>query len=579
MDKINSSVDDVLKPVVKDLYAKVYPDLNQQTTLPEDHNTVTGMIKSAINKSADPSSVTSTSDSVNRNPGDSVGLAIGSQSTADLVAGVANTAGTPTSSGLATVPQGGFSTSSETSSGVFDSGKKMQQKVLNSIAACITGKPDVVPELAQSSANRFINSGGELGVTFSRHSQLIDKIRVDTNSIDINYYKGTGIFRRTENSVAILRSADTDLLSIRQELVTTSDFNEGHYQYVRDYEILAAAQALVDYGGPNNKIVQIRGALTALDYLMSLIERLYNDFFSFLQGMIDYFDKFITRMLFKGPMLAMLNQIQAEVRSIIRSMDATLARRQAYTMPLMERLWYMQLLITYHKMFLTPQNVVNYFNTDPHGYINAYAPISSALSAIALPSDVSLLRAQTDQYKYWVQRRLDDSWPNNPNIMININNLSSQIQNDNTTTTNKINTATTAASGYSVPLSDLPKKIFNLLSIAGMDRGYELMERANWPEFFSLTPDNASYKGNLAISLGAAMAAAVANPETSFNTLESISNAQRAILNQKRSTDLLSSTQERFKADGQQAILEDMQDTQTTVAAVEKLQTTQGPEF
>ena len=574
-DKINSSIDDVLKPIAKDLYDQTAPDLNQQTTLPEDHDVIVSMIGSALDKSADPSAQSLVSDSVNRNPGNSVGLVTGDQGSANLISSVANSSALPAATGLASIPQGGFSNASESSVDIYDSAKKMQQKVLNTVASSITSKPGIMPQLLSLSIQKFNSNGSELEAAFTRHSELTESIRTNTAALDINYYRGKGIFERTENADAILRIADTDLLEVRRQLIYEDIFNEDRYQYIRDYEILYAAQALVNYGGPHNRVAEIKGAITALDYVMALLERLYEQFYKHLQSLVDYFNKFITRMLFKGPMLAMLNQIQAEVRSLIRSMDSSIERRQAAIMPTMERLWYMELLIMYHKMFLTPKNVVNYFASDPGGHIAAYNPISSALFPYqtSMPLDLTLLRHQTDQYKYWAQRRLEDGWPNNPNIQLNITNLSAQIQNDNTSTSTQVSQTKTIASSYDVPMSDMPKKVLKLLTVAGMDRANDLLEEGHWPEFFSLTPDNSSYKGNLAISLGAAMASAVADPNTTFNSLESISNAQRAILNQKRADDLLSSTHARFKNDGQQAIIEDIKDTQNTVAAAEKFTT------
>ena len=583
MGKINNSVDDVLDPIAKDLYDAASTVLDNKTTLAEDHNVAKSIIQSALDKAVDPSVQTVMSDSVNRNLGDTVGMTLGDQSSADMISTVANLATSPNDTGLTTTPQGGFSSASEISSDLYDTSKKMQQKVLNVVAVAITNSPGIIPEFAMTSIMNFESAGTDLVAALARHSELVASLQANTAALDVTYY-ATDVFERAQNTKTILQTTDSDLLSVRRDVISVpSIFHKDLYDRIRDDDVLAAVNALVDYGNTGNKVVEIRGGLTALDYLMVQIVRLYDDFYRRLENLVDFFGKFSTNMKFNGSMFAHVNQAQAEVRSIMRSIDAAIEKNNPSTMPAMERLWYLELLAIYQKMYLSPTTITEYFNTDPDGYIAAYVPISAQLQTdfSGFAADLSQLQSLTTQYKYWVQKKLADSWPNNPAIQPAIDGLSTTMQSLNATNISATNTTTGHATAYSVPASDTPQNIFSMLASTGMDRASSLLEKGQWSDFFSVTPDSASTRGSLVASLNQEIASIVststsaaetANPSITFSSLQAISAAQQKIQNQKRADDLLSSVLSKFKGDGKQDVVDEIKDVNNTCAAVERTQ-------
>ena len=580
MDKIKNNIDDVLDPIAKDLYDAVSPILDQKTTLPEDHDVAKSMIQTALEKSVDPSVQTTISDSVNRNLGDTVGLTLGDQTVANMISAVANLASAPDVTGLTTVPLGGFASATEVPSDIYDTSRKMQQKVLNAVAVAMTNNPGVIPEFAMTSINNFVEAGNSLSDALTRHTSLVASIQANTAALDITYYS-TDVFARAQNAKTYLQSADNELLLVRRDVISTpSVFHKDFYDHIRDVDILAAAQALVDYGSSGNMVVEIRGALAALDYLMIEIVRLYGDFYRRLECLVDFFGKFSTNMKFHGTMFAHVNQIQAEVRSIIRSIDAAVEAAKPSNMSNMERLWYFELLAMYQKMYLSTVNITDYFDSDPDGYIADYIPVSTRLENDfeGFAADLSQLQSLTAQFKYWVQRRLSDTWPNTPIIQTKINALSTAMQNITTTNVSEISTTSGHATAYDVPIGETPYAIKSMLEATGMDRASLLLSNGQWGDFFNLTPDNVSMAGCLIASLNTEMASVISpsgtggSAPTTFNSLEALSNAQNKIQDQKRATDLLSSTLARFKADGQKDVVDAINDVNNTCAAVEKIQ-------
>lgn len=538
IDRMESGADKTLTKPTQDIYDAAAPSLDAQTTVDADHDSFVQMIKNAVEKSSDPSKVTSVSDSVNTNPGASVGLVTGEQGDADLVNGATNQAG----QAPATTPSGGFSGAAKAvSKDLWDSAKAGSQKVLNSVSASVTNAPEIFVQTAVMSCAQFIRSGGDLSAAFDRHTFLVNLINSDCRALGPDYYAQSA-FVRTETARPYLQYADDILVDVRSRLLAERYFDEGYYADARDYGVKAAADALVAYGTlPGaNRVAEIRGAITALDYAMALLTKLYGAFWNHITNLVNYFQGLATKLLFQGPMLCMLNQVQAEVRSIERSMDAALLARMPAKMSMMERVWFMELLVLYHKMMLTPRNVLTYLANDTGGHVAAYQGVIDALTGprSLMPSDLILLQHQTDQYKYWAQRRLEDD---SDYVRDNLNNVCLQISSDNVINKGYVDGAIgdPAVVGYStrVDTSDA-QGVLGLFQEAGMDRARDLMLKGDWANFFQLTPENATSSGHMAIVLGSVIQGAAADPNVTFESLAKLSEAHRYVANQSRAVNL-----------------------------------------
>ncbi|MEN6550202.1 MAG: hypothetical protein ABFE07_29510 [Armatimonadia bacterium] len=570
IDRMQSGTDKTLTKPTQDIYDAASPSLEAQTTVDADHDTFVQKIKNALEKSNDPSKVTSVSDAVNTNPGTSVGMVTGSSGDADLVNGAANQAGVAP----AATPEGGFSgTAKAISRDLWDSAKQNGQKALNSVSTAITNAPELLVQNAALSCAAFIRSGGDVNAAFNQHTLLVNLINDDAQALGPDYYSQSA-FIRTQNARPSLQYADDSLVEIRSRLLGERYFDEGYYADVREYGIKAAADALMAYG-TNNRVAEIRGALTALDFAMALLDKLYRAFWNHINNLINYFQGLVTKLLFQGPMLCMLNQVQAEVRSIERSMDAALLARIPSKMSMMERLWWMELLVLYHKMMLTPRNVLTYIaqQSDPGGHVAAYDAVITALTGPrgGLPVNLELLQHQTDQYKYWAQRSLEDD---SAYVRTHLNSVRGQIVNDNTATQVQIASAVEAPAvvGYSTRVDTRDAQgLLGLFEEAGMDRAKGLMLSGDWANFFKLTPQNASSSGHFALVLGSVIQGAAARPGMTFESLAKLSDAQRYVANQSRAQSLNGMSFSRHKDEAKaQLVQDDLPEAQTMQANVER---------
>lgn len=569
IDRMQSGTDKTMTKPAQDIYDAAAPSLDAQTTVDADHDSFVQMIKNALEKSNDPSKVTSVSDAVNTNPGASVGMVTGSSGDADLVNGAANQTG----DAPAATPEGGFSgTVKAASRDLWDSAKQSGQKALNSVSTAFTNAPEICVQTAVMSCAQFIRTGGDLGAAFDRHTYLTNLINGDCQALGPDYYSQSA-FLRTQNARPSLQYADDALVEIRSRLIAERYFDEGYYADVREYGIKAAADALMAYGSPGNRVAEIRGALTALDFAMALLEKLYRAFWNHINNLVNYFQGLVTRLLFQGPMLCMLNQVQAEVRSIERSMDAALLAGIPSKMSAMERLWYMELLVLYHKMMLTPKNVLTYIaqQSAPGGHVAAYDGVITALTGPrgSLPPNLDLLQHQTDQYKYWAQRSLEDD---SAYVRTHLNSVCGQIASDNAANKGYVDSAISAPAvvGYSTRVdTGNAQSILGIFQEAGMDRAKGLMLAGDWANFFKLTPENASSSGHFALVLGSVIEGAASRPGMTFESLSKMSEAQRYVANQSRAQSLNSMSFSRHKDEAKaQLVQEDLPEAQRMQANV-----------
>lgn len=575
LENIDTSLDKILDPVIEKIYTDAQADIDEKTERPSDHHVFRRLIKSAIEKSADPSTQTAISDSVNRNSGESVGKIIGSQEDADLLVAIDNRTTTPKDITLSSVPIGGFAEAQVSAKDLFDDSRKMQQKVLNSVAAVLSGLPNIIPQMVKTSLQRLVETGNDLVSKFTELNDTVGEIGADCAALDEAYYTGRRDFDRTEDALPYLEEADEKLLTIRLTMIEEAFFKEALYEEAKA-NIQSASGALVNYGAATNKVVEVKGGIASLDFMMAAIEEAYGVFYSQVNSLIGCYEKIqeeVTSSM-KGPMLAMLNHIQAEIRSIFRSMSAAVAKGDTASAPTLERMWYMELLALQKKMDIVPEAIWTYLDEDEDGYVADYVPISYDLAAIAFEEDLALLKNRITYMKYWVGKRLEDGWPNDPDIQTKLNDVISNIQSDNITLVNNIELAITAAESYSsVEIGEIPGHLSELLLSAGMDRANDIMLRADWEEFFSLSPDNASYRGQFSATLSEELDEALNNPDLTVNAVNDLASAKQFVLNQKRADDLLSSIFSRYKTMAQDMLVkEDMAEIQQVSASVERYQ-------
>jgi len=289
-----------------------------------------------------------------------------------------------------------------------------------------------------------------------------------------------------------------------------------------------------------------------LDMLMGKIYDLYGEFMNQLYALRNYFNDFLSHAIFNGPMLAMVNHCQAEIRSMIRAMTAVLTKNQPLLYLAKERVWWLECLALYKKMWMTPQNIVNYFSDPTKGgrYINAYDPFASQLSAIPFESALDLLQSQMSQLKYLVSKRLEADQYGGAILNLNL-----QIQSDNNQRVEKIEESVAVCEDYKlvhpVPGPEVDRTIPGLmvqsLRDSSMDRAADLYSIGAWKEIGTLTPQTGSYVGKTLFDINNTISAAEADPSIDYKSINSLWEAQRYVYNEQRSDDALAETFGRFK--------------------------------
>lgn len=564
IDKISTNIDTVLSNVTDGLFQTLSPKISAQTTTQEDKDLAKSLLTSAVDKVSDPSLVSGISDTVNRGIADSVGFALGSYSASNLIGTIANRA-TGTSDRLLTqIPSGSLGTAGQVDQGIYDTSKKVANKVFNTLGATLQYSPNVIPQFAQVALTGFVGRNTQLSGNFTHFNSLVGSVATNCAAIDSSYY-AVDQFQKALDGRSELLTADARLVRVRSKIIYGSGFDEYTYELARD-NVEAAAAIFATNGNPVNLIIEIDGLLSALDYLIKSLEDAYNFMYAQYLNMIDFMSTFLSRMLFSGPMLAITNMIQAELRSIIRSVEAVVARRQPAILPFHMRLWWLQCLALAEQMYLTPAAVTDYFNTDPDGYIADYVPVSSGLSAIPMGSDIELLKNQVTQLRFLVTKKLQVDVP-----ATSIVNLASQMVADNTTRIANISSASAAANLYSVPVSGVVTSLMSALTEAGMDRARSAVETGDTTALFAMTADDASSVGKFDADITAAVKEAESNPSRTFDGTAALTEAHRYVRNQKRSRELNAATFSRFKEDAKEyKVREDIPETQRMAALVER---------
>ena len=558
LNNIDTSSDKLSGKLSDSLYADSAVDLNAKTTLTSDHDLAQSLIENGTAKTLNPALANSMSDVNNTQPGDSVAAITGNSDDANIVNQISNQSSDINSTGLTYTPGGTLAQAVEDNTGLMDTATQAQQKAFNAVSTVLAQDPtSAVAGALLGKIDTFGGDANALVVQFMEFNDRIVEVADLAVGIDSSYY-ALARDGRIRNARVFLSDADRELLFTRAELVENDAFDEWHYNIARN-DVKQAANALVDYGNPPNKIIQIKGLLALLDFLMNQLNQWYSMYMDELNALREYFNSFIQKMLYNGPMLAMINHVEAEVRSIIRSMDLVLAVNQPLLYLAKERVWWMQCLLLEKKMWITPQNVVN-FLTKGLGkpYLDAYDPIANQLKALSFSNNLQLLQDQLMQMKYLVSRKLES----NEGAILIIS-LRNQIQSDNLDRVDNINVAVGIADSYDPPPPppghpidpEVPQLMDSTLRDAGLDRAADALKRGDWTTFAQLDTTTGSYAGQTRKTIDDTITAAQADPNVTYNSLQSLWEAQRYVYNVKRSQDALAETFGIFKNDAMKNIV------------------------
>jgi len=535
IDEIDTSLDFMVGSVVESLMTKMDPIIIQNTNLPEDNAVVRGLVINAIYKAIDSKMITGISDVVNRRPGELFAEITGDSELANLINSVSNRTSSRTPTSLNSFSRGTFDAAEDVVEDLYDVINRLYNKVFNIIGMMVSQEPSTIGHFAMKTLELFRNNGTSVNSYMDRFNEVVQIVADNCAALDSSYY-AIDHFQKTRDARAYLDSADAKLVNVRSTLIYSGVLNEYRYGLAQN-DVQSAADVLVDNGGAVNRVQEIMGALEELDALIVKVDDEYRIVDEHFLNLQDYMDQFDDKYDSSGTVLGIMTNIQAEIRSIMNSMDLAVSQGFVSKIYIYERRWWMQLITIVEKMNMIPTSVSDYFSTDPDGYISDYnTNVAIPLQGITF-SGIDLLRSQLDQLKYWVGRKLASDIP-----VTQIVDLVSQMISDNIARSNEITSAMAITNAFSAPISEVGASLMSLLDEVGMDRAYDLFARGNWSEFFVLKPQNATYLGQLESSMVSAIEYVQGLGAITVNGLAAMQEALIFVRDQKRARDILAST-------------------------------------
>jgi len=540
IDKIDTTVDFMVGSVIDGLMTTIESAITAHTNIPEDNAIVRGLVTNAIYKAIDNVLVTGISDMVNRRPGEIFSRLTGLSSLGNLINSFSNRSGDRIRSSLKEVSRGAFDYAEDIAENTADVTDRLYNKMFNIVSLTMSQDPSMIGSLATASLQRFIEEGGTANDRLSRFDDLVQSVATNCAAIDPTYYT-VDHYQKTRDAQGKLEAADSILVNVRSQLTYSDSFDEYRYGLARQ-NVEDAADILASNGNSANRIQEIMGALEELDSLLVGVEDSYGLVETHKSALEYFMQEFEGNYNTNGCLLGIMNNVQAEIRSVINSMEAVLLRGQISVMPEYERRWWMQLLAIVEDMNIVPNNVPTYFSADPDGYIADYnTNVGVPMQGITLPG-IDLLSSQLGQLKYWVGRKLNYDIP-----VTQITNIASQILADNASREAAVTSAMGTAAGFFVSETDKSRQIQQLMDAIGMDRASELLKTGQWSEFFALRPGNATFLGQLEESVKSVLTDFTETEMATINGVAALNDVLLFVRNTKRSRDMLASTFTTFK--------------------------------
>lgn len=540
ISEIDTTVDNMIGSVVNGLLVKLEPTITQYTNLPEDKEFLKSLIANAVYKAVSPSAISGISDIINRRPGEIFGMVTGLSSVSNTIGGVSNRESARLPSNLETFSRGAFRVAQSASPEVLDITDQLYTKIFNIASLTLTTDPGLTPQGAMSSLGLFVSDVTSASDNLTRFNELSQTVSDNCASLDSTYY-AIDHFGKTTIAQGFLDKADIKLVNVRSKLINLDQFDSYRYGLAQQ-DVESASDVLANSGNATNRVQEIIGAMAEMDNLLVLMEESYGGVLGHLDNLKDYMGGFQDEFSCNSSILGIMDNVQSEIRSIISSMDATIAKNQPSIMPGNERKWWLQLLSILKKMDLIPDSINDYYTTDPDGYIADYNTNISANLAPITPDTLDLLQGQMQQLHYWVTKRLGSDIVVTPLV-----NLVTQMISDNNGRIADITNASGIAAGYSVPISKDFLDLNSLFDGAGMDRAQDLFERGNWEDFFDLRSTTATYLGSLEESVRNTLTEIEDDSTITLDGIDALTRVHTFVRNQKRSRDVLASVFSMFK--------------------------------
>jgi len=540
IDDINTSLDFMVGSVVDGMMTRMDPAITSNTNLPEDNAVIRSVVVNAMYKAIDNKIITGMSDMVNRSPGDMFAAVTGDSQLAALVSSIANRTNDRVSSNQGNVGQGNFGEAIDVSESIADVVNRLYAKIFSVISMALSNAPSMIGGLATSALQSFISESAGVTSDIDRFDELAQVVADNCSAIDGTYY-AIDHFEQVRLAQDHLLDADTKLVNVRSSLIASGALNEYRYGLARD-DVQLAADDLENNGNTTNRIQETYGALDELDSLLSKIEDGYGQLSDRKDSLDNYMGDFDDGFDSNSTTLGIITNVQVEIRSIMNSMDAAIAKGHAAVVMEQKRRWWMQLLVLIEKMAILPSSVSDYVAADPDGYVTDYnTDVGTPMQSVSFP-DVDLLRSQLGQLKYWVGRKFNTDIP-----VTQILDIVSQMSSDNADRKTAIGTASSIASNFNVPLDNIAAQIPALLSDVGMDRASDIFDAGKWADFFSLNPQNATYLGQLEQSVASAVSELSGAEGATIDGLAAMNEVLVFVRDQKRSRDALAATFSAFK--------------------------------
>lgn len=427
-------------------------------------------------------------------------------------------------------------------------------KTMNTVSLSLVASPDTLFGIFNVSIGSLSASAtvqvGKLDEIISLQAEII----VLVASLTDDFYS-TAIFDAIDKSAGELEAADFFLTNVRSQMISLGVFAESQFRNAQSR--VDKAQDALDFDITTvPRILEINSKVDRLEQILKEVASGVDEIVEINSNLEGAEQDLLESRAFGILFAAQVHLIQVEIRSLITSMQASVAiGRAALAVPLMA-IWRTQLVILSQLMSGLPEEFKKYLATDPQGFKADFDITVNALAALG-PSGVDLLVSQGQAFVRQVRLALG-----NEAFLIGIAALGAALEiaaNITKTFTQSVETISQAHTSPPSAVAEFGEEIFGLLNNQGLDRAEDFLRKGDIIGMLEMSRESATFSGETLRSINDIISCLETEPDGTIDLtgLNQAKEVQNFFSNVQRAEALLATTFGQFKSAATQSIQKD----------------------
>jgi hypothetical protein len=286
--------------------------------------------------------------------------------------------GIPTAASSNNILHGDGGAVNQASRGTFDQTKKAFNTAFGLMGMAIGFDPELFVG-AYSSASISVSSDTQRGVSIiNRCLQINQRVVFLIQNLDQAFFEVPEA-DNVRNASGFLRSSDIQLTQVRSQMIRLGAFPVGLFEAAKE-NVRQADAALDDDLDEPVPTAEIYALLDELERLLSDLEALITDLDESTDGLLSGLDPFLESRTFGAMFAGMVQMVQTEIRSLVESMEVALIAPRRTVLNSTIPIWRLQLKLIETTMCGLSENIQNYMDEDPKGFV---LDIGQAIDALA----------------------------------------------------------------------------------------------------------------------------------------------------------------------------------------------------